>query len=563
MRKPVIAAALAALVCTATSAEAPRVMVLAGGHLSICSSMNLDACADEQRESLQRQWRQQEALFEAQYEPVQLNQASAAMLALLPAERIELLRKAVVSLPARRLSATELEQGLKAAGVALTDDEWLWLQERLEVQPLMADGKTPRREQLDVNGTDPQVRAVFERFLQASQRGQARKPRIGVLTSAAREPLDAAAFYQQWFSLLGADVVWIPLDTASRQLRDNAQTTDSLSAACGALTAQRQQLFGLERFARADDALWQRYCKNDDLLPLLNTLDGVFFNGGDQSLHVRSLLRADGSDSPELAVIRQRFARGELAIMGTSAGTAVQTGNSQKNLPMISNGRTAPALQLAAVTEQPRLPFCEHRGDCPNASDEHLSYRPQGGLGLFPYGILDTHFSQRARQGRMLMLLADTRQAAAYGVDETTALVVTETGNKVDFEVVGANGVWIAQAQATSKTGKQTQIKASAHYLHAGDRASLRGKNLSIQLGSCGRSAQYKLAALDGERVTNQNGVNEAALQLQMLRTDEMTVPAEHSRWTFARGKAFALCPKPAGAWSYRDLQITVLATGR
>ncbi|NQD35906.1 cyanophycinase [Permianibacter sp. IMCC34836] len=551
------------MTCSAANAESARVLVLAGGHLSICSSMNLDACAEDQRENLARDWRQQEALFEAQYEPARLSQASAAMLALLPAARIEALQKALASLPARRLSGSELSQGLKTAGLTLSDDEWLWLQERLEVQPLMVDGKTPRRERLDVNGTDPQVRAVFERFLQASQRGQTRKPRIGVLTSAAREPLDAAAFYQQWFSLLGAEVVWVPLDAASRRLRDQAQTTDSLSTPCGALSQQRQRLFGLERFARVDEALWQRYCSNDDLLPVLETLDGLFFNGGDQSLHVRSLLRADGSDSPEMALIRQRFSRGELAIMGTSAGTAVQTGNEQKTLPMISNGRSALALQHPVVTESPRLPFCESRGDCPTASDEHLSYRPQGGLRLFPHGILDTHFSQRARQGRMLMLLADTHQTAAYGVDETTALVVTEAGNKVEFDVVGANGVWIAQSLAPSKAGKQTEIKVSAHYLHAGDRASLRGKNLTIQLGSCGRSAQYKLAALDGERLINQNGVNEAALQLQMLRTDEMTVPAEHSNWSFARGKAFALCPKTGGGWSYRDLQITTTVTGR
>lgn len=53
-----------------------------------------------------------------------------------------------------------------------------------------------------------------------------------------------------------------------------------------------------------------------------------------------------------------------------------------------------------------------------------------GGIGLFGHGLVDTHFANRGRHGRLIQLLVDsaglTRGATrAFGMDENTALVVT------------------------------------------------------------------------------------------------------------------------------------------
>lgn len=32
-----------------------------------------------------------------------------------------------------------------------------------------------------------------------------------------------------------------------------------------------------------------------------------------------------------------------------------------------------------------------------------------GGIGMFPYGFLDTHFANRGRQGRMIQMMIDAR----------------------------------------------------------------------------------------------------------------------------------------------------------
>jgi cyanophycinase len=127
---------------------------------------------------------------------------------------------------------------------------------------------------------------------------------------------------------------------------------------------------------------------------LLRRADVIFFGGGDQS---RLLARL--KDRPAvLEAVRQAHTRGAV-IAGTSAGTAVMT-----RFPMIT-------------------------GDA--------SWNSSGGLGLFPYGLLDTHFSQRRREGRLTRMARATRTPLAFGIDENTALVV-EHGR---MRAVGANQV--------------------------------------------------------------------------------------------------------------------------
>ena len=66
-----------------------------------------------------------------------------------------------------------------------------------------------------------------------------------------------------------------------------------------------------------------------------------------------------------------------------------------------------------------------------------LSYDEHGGLGFMPSSfLLDTHFSERGRESRLIRLLQDTRNMAGigatrgFGVDEDTALVITGLPNR-------------------------------------------------------------------------------------------------------------------------------------
>lgn len=551
---PLLAAATA-LVCTAAAAEDESILVLAGGHLPICSSLNLDACADDQRDALQRRWQQEEALFELHYRPDRFAQASAQELRVLAPERQQTVQAVLARLPARPHTRAELVRAFEQAALTLSDDEQTVIFDLLAAPSLRADGNTRRTEQLDLAGTDPAVRAVFERFLTAS-RGERKRPvRIGVLTSAARDAQEAAAFYLQWFRLLGAEPVWIPLDPASRRLRDAGKSFDSPAQACGALLQERQQQSGLSPRYQHDAGLQQSYCKRADLRRQLEAIDGLFFNGGDQSLHLRSLLRADGTDSPELTVIRRRVNAGELVVMGTSAGTAVQSGNAERSLPMIAGGSTAQALRQPARATTPALPFCQLRQDCPaDVSDagagEALFYRTEGGLGLFRFAVLDTHFSERGRQGRLLALVQQTGNPLAVGVDETTAVVIRQQAKSARLEVVGRNGIWLVQRG--EKSGQHL-----AHYLFAGDRASVSELGFQVTLADCKADRRYKIAAPESARMEAGAGVHEAALIVSQLGNEALEVRSEDGViWQFRAGSGFRVCNRPNGAWSYQSLRI-------
>ena len=85
---------------------------------------------------------------------------------------------------------------------------------------------------------------------------------------------------------------------------------------------------------------------------------------------------------------------------------------------------------------------------------DDLYYDPAGGLNLFTYGILDTHFSQRGRQGRLARLAMWTDIYLAFGVDETTGISIEETSdpNIINFEVFGEYGVSIFDYRDVKKT---------------------------------------------------------------------------------------------------------------
>jgi len=61
------------------------------------------------------------------------------------------------------------------------------------------------------------------------------------------------------------------------------------------------------------------------------------------------------------------------------------------------------------------------------------------GLGLIKGVIIDQHFAQRGRIGRILVGIAENPQSIGIGIDEDTAIVVNETG---DLQVIGSGAVY-------------------------------------------------------------------------------------------------------------------------
>ena len=203
----------------------------------------------------------------------------------------------------------------------------------------------------------------------------------------------------------------------------------------------------------------------------VENLTGFFFGGGDQSRLIESFFNENNSDSLVLAAIRENYEdKDGAAIFGTSAGTAIQTGGSYVRdsnllLPMITGGQSYEALR------DPDEELCVQE-DWDDLFDKHycrdrddLSYYPDGGFGFFHYGILDTHFAERGRQGRLVRLAWEEYIDDAYAPDENTALVITDVDTpKVEMSVIGERGVNIFDLSGASKKAGACRRKADSSY---------------------------------------------------------------------------------------------------
>ena len=132
---------------------------------------------------------------------------------------------------------------------------------------------------------------------------------------------------------------------------------------------------------------------------------GLFFTGGDQ-LHITSLM---GGTELQKAV-HEIYEKGVI-IGGTSAGAAMMSNS------MILQGDGEEAPKLGAVEMGP-------------------------GMDLIVGCMIDTHFSQRGRHGRLLTAVAHYPQDMGIGLDENTAMIV----DKGEMRVMGTGAVTIIDA---------------------------------------------------------------------------------------------------------------------
>ena len=143
-------------------------------------------------------------------------------------------------------------------------------------------------------------------------------------------------------------------------------------------------------------------------LSQLEQATGVWFSGGDQ-VKIMEVLR----DPELLEALRRKFAQGTV-FSGTSAGCAI--------------------MSLRMLTGE---------GDVTLLDGRQIELRE--GLGLLPPNVIvDQHFLKRQRENRLFGLILENPDALGVGIDESTALVVTDG---VEAEVVGESQVMLVRRQ--------------------------------------------------------------------------------------------------------------------
>lgn len=154
-------------------------------------------------------------------------------------------------------------------------------------------------------------------------------------------------------------------------------------------------------------------CEQPDTQACLASCTGVFLTGGDQ-LRLCAVL----ADTPAMEIIRQRVHQGHLTLAGTSAGAAVMGHH------MIAGGGS---------------------GESPNRALVDMAV----GLGILPHVIVDQHFNNRNRMGRLISAIASHPDRLGMGIDEDTCALVEGDGR---LQVMGKGTVTIVDPGEISYT---------------------------------------------------------------------------------------------------------------
>ncbi|MDT8990025.1 cyanophycinase [Curvibacter sp. APW13] len=385
----------------------------------------------------------------------------------------------------RRLPSPELRD---LVGVDLSNAQWAVVSQCMAA----ASPDTSRKVELRTVRylTDAYSKGIYESVVQAARTcAGGATPRIGVITAASDNPFEETDINVHALRSAGAETVYVPLQGGLRKALDcgeeafadlhyeafaNTHVEQPADQSCRRFPDYAAQLLTL-----ASD-------KGAPLDRLLESLDGLYFSGGDQARILEALVTRDregnfARPSKQLEIIRQRFAQGRLVIAGTSAGNHIQGGGRWKGrpVPMIGGGDSYPALVQGFATGQ---------GSAVETPGAARLY-PYGGLGTFPWGVLDSHFSQRCREGRLARATLECGMDYGFGIDENTALLVhrADADGSTRMQVRGEGGVWVVEVRDVRRTPRVDHALQAdgfiAHYLHEGDHLRLQADGaLQVEL---------------------------------------------------------------------------------
>ena len=172
-----------------------------------------------------------------------------------------------------------------------------------------------------------------------------------------------------------------------------------------------------------------------DVVAELDRATGIFMTGGNQ-LKLSTVIAGTPFGDAILAA-RDRGT----TIAGTSAGASIQS----SHMVAFGPGGSTAKQRMTQVA---------------------------AGLGLLQDCVVDQHFAQRNRYGRLLMIVSQSPQLLGIGVDEDTAAVVTRTPEGTDLmEVVGKGAVTVLDGRSmvtdAHAAREHRPILASGVVLHA------------------------------------------------------------------------------------------------
>jgi cyanophycinase len=230
----------------------------------------------------------------------------------------------------------------------------------------------------------------------SNRRPRSVRPHAGggavMLIGGAEDKLKTRRILSRFVKLAGgAEARIVVVSTASMLGEVTAETYKAIFTELGVA-----QVTGMRPQSR-------REAEDPQVAAMLVEATGVFLTGGNQ-LRLTSIVAGTRLDSG-LHLAHDRGA----VIAGTSAGASALAGH------MLAFGDSGPT---------PR----------------HGIVQLAAGLGLVPNTVVDQHFEERMRLGRLLSAIAQSPSLIGIGLDEDTAAIVTVDGR---MEVIGRGAVTV------------------------------------------------------------------------------------------------------------------------
>ena len=184
-------------------------------------------------------------------------------------------------------------------------------------------------------------------------------------------------------------------------------------------------------------------------LTLMSTAKAVMFSGGDQS---KITSKIAGTSLHKIMV--ERYLKDRLVIAGTSAGAMCMSNH------MITGGNTTEAFRKGVVGMGV-------------------------GLGLTPKLIIDSHFIQRGRFGRLTEAVARFPDLVGVGLAEDTGLIIR---NDDEFQVIGSGMVILFDGRKLEHNNESilnegcamTLTNMITHVLSNGDRFEISTRKIKV-----------------------------------------------------------------------------------
>ncbi len=236
----------------------------------------------------------------------------------------------------------------------------------------------------------------------------------------AEDKSEQSTILQRYVELAGGSDASIVIIPTASQLEDTGSQYEQLFTRIGVA-----QVVSIPIDERAD-------AHKSEYLDALNRATGIFITGGNQ-LRLSTII----GGTPVARAIRQQNANG-VHVAGTSAGAAIIAEH------MIAGGDSGPT-----------------------PTEDQVQIAP--GLGLTNQLIIDQHFRERDRLGRLMSALSYNPFLTGIGIDENTAAFINPDGC---FEVIGSGAVTVVDPSELSYSSMAS--------VKRGDPVSLFGIRLHI-----------------------------------------------------------------------------------